>query len=171
MRGYANDRDGASPRNLYRIRRASSDDIEALARLRYEFRSKLAPAIEDEQEFAARCTTWMANRLGDGHWHCWVVEDDTGLFGNVWIQLVDKIPAPTDEPEEHAYLTNFFVRERARGRGIGSEMMTRVLDWTRERGVHAVFLWPTDRTRGLYERHGFCADGDVMQLLFAPRAK
>ena len=165
-------RDGATSPNLsYKIRRASRDDIVGLARLRYEFRSHLAAPIEDRAEFIDRCEEWMKERLGGGHWHCWLAEDEAGLLGNVWIQLVEKIPTPTDEPEEHAYLTNFFLLEPARGRGIGSEMMARVLEWSEQKQVHAVFLWPTTRTRALYERHGFRADGDVMQLLFAPRAK
>ena len=165
-------RDAASnPEARCKIRLAAGDDVAQLAELRYEFRSNLAAPIEDRAEFLDRCEAWMKERLGDGHWHCWVAEDDGRLIGNVWIQIVDKIPTPTDEPEEHAYLTNFFVLESARGRGIGSEMMTRVLEWSAKKQVHAVFLWPTTRTRALYERHGFRADGDVMQLLFAPRAK
>lgn len=155
----------------YQIRQASHADVDQLARLRYDFRSNLAPSIEDEAEFIVRCRTWMNARIGDGRWHCWVAEEAGHLIGNVWIQVVEKIPTPTDEPEEHAYLTNFFVREAARGRGIGSRILSQVLGWCAERGVHAVFLWPTARTRPMYERHGFMADGDAMQLLFAPRAQ
>ena len=155
----------------YQIRHASRDDVAQLARLRYDFRSNLSEPIEDEEDFIERCGLWMAKRLGDGRWHCWVAEDGDRLIGNVWIQLVEKIPMPTDEPEEHAYLTNFFVLESVRGRGVGSDMLSRVLDWSAQRQVHAVFLWPTIRTRPMYERHGFRADGDAMQLLFAPRAQ
>jgi GNAT superfamily N-acetyltransferase len=155
----------------YRIRRATGEDIASLARLRYLFRSTLAAPNEDETAFIARCESWMTARLGNGRWFCWVAEGSDGLLGNVWVQLVEKIPTPTDEPEEHAYLTNFFVLEEARGGGIGSQMMAQLLDWSSRRKVHAVFLWPTTRTRALYERHGFRADGDAMQLLFAPRAK
>ena len=155
----------------YKIRQATREDIPDLARLRYLFRSSLAAPNEDEGAFVLRCESWMTARLGDGRWFCWVAEGPDGLLGNVWIQLVEKIPTPTDEPEEHAYLTNFFVQNEARGGGIGSHMMSQLLDWSAGRRVHAIFLWPTDRTRALYERHGFRADGDTMQLLFAPRAK
>jgi len=155
----------------YQIRQASSDDVAELAQLRYDFRARLSAPIEDEPDFIERCRSWMMQRLGDGRWHCWVAEDDGRLIGNVWIQIVEKIPAPTDEPEEHAYLTNFFVLEAARGRGVGSAILSHVLAWSERRRVHAVFLWPTTRTRAMYERHGFLADGDAMQLLFAPRAQ
>jgi len=155
----------------YHIRPASRDDVAELAQLRYDFRSNLSAPIEEEPDFIERCRAWMAQRLGDGRWYCWVAEDEGRLIGNVWIQLVEKIPTPTDEPEEHAYLTNFFVLEVARGRGVGSAILSYVLAWSERRRVHAVFLWPTTRTRAMYERHGFLADGDAMQLLFAPRAQ
>lgn len=155
----------------YQIRTAGRDDIAQLAQLRHEFRSNLSAAIESEADFIARCRSWMTERLGNGSWHCWVAVEESRLVGNVWIQLVEKIPAPTGEPEEHAYLTNFFVREFARGHGIGSDMLSQVLEWSARRQVHAVFLWPTIRTRPLYGRHGFLADGDVMQRLFVPRAQ
>ena len=154
-----------------RIRPATADDIPRLAALRYEFRTALAPAVEQHDDFTARAEKWMRDRLGAGSWFCWLAHDREGICGTVWIQLVEKIPTPTDEPEMNAYLTNFFVVERARARGVGSELLRCVLTWCRERGVHIVYLWPTVRTRALYERHGFRADGDTMQLLFAPRAQ
>lgn len=155
----------------YQIRAAGRDDVPQLAQLRYDFRSNLSAPIEKEADFTARSRSWMTERLGDGRWYCWVAVDGSRLIGNVWIQLVEKIPTPTDEPEEHAYLTNFFVQDAARGHGIGSDLLSRVLEWSARRQVHAVFLWPTIRTRALYERHGFLADGDAMQLLFVPRAQ
>lgn len=153
------------------IRCATTDDVARLAQLRYDFRSNLSTALEEETRFIARCQVWMAERLSDRHWRCWVAEDGGRLLGNVWIQLIEKIPAPTGEPEEHAYLTNFFVVDTERGCGIGSKLLSNALEWTARRQVHAVFLWPTIRTRPFYERHGFLADGDVMQLLLAPRAQ
>ncbi|MDQ6736875.1 MAG: GNAT family N-acetyltransferase [Gemmatimonadota bacterium] len=153
------------------IRAATEADIPELSKLRYQFRSALAPAVEEADAFRERSALWMRERLGAGLWFCWVAEDDTGIRGNVWIQLVEKIPTPTDEPEIHAYLTNFFVTERARAQGVGSALLRCALEWSRTRGVHLIFLWPTRRTRKLYERHGFSADGDAMQLLFAPRAQ
>jgi GNAT superfamily N-acetyltransferase len=150
---------------------ATAQNIPELVRLRYAFRSVLSAPIESETEFSERCETWMTQRLGDGRWYCWIARNDERIIGNVWIQIVEKIPAPTGEPEEHAYLTNFFMLEESRGRGVGSKLMTQALEWCASRRVHAVFLWPTTRTRPLYERHGFRSDGDAMQLLFAPRAK
>jgi GNAT superfamily N-acetyltransferase len=157
------------------IRLATPADAPVLARMRYEFRRTSPAAREPEAAFVERCTRWMAGRLRDGadgegsghRWRCWVAEDADGIVGHIWLGLIEKIPNPAPEPEEHAYITNFYVRERARGTGVGSVMLSAVLRWCEDRHVHAVILWPTARSRSLYERHGFTPRGHVMERLVA----
>lgn len=107
----------------------------------------------------------MEEHLKEAAWHCWVVETDEHLAGAVWLQLVEKIPNPRSEPEHHAYITNFYVEEQARGQGIGTRLLREVIEWCRTRDVHAVILWPTDRSRTLYERHGFAVRDDLLELI------
>lgn len=147
------------------VRPATHEDALSLARLRYEFRASSGETVERESEFVNRCAEWMTERLkgGGGAWRCWVAEDEAQLVGNVWLQLIEKIPNPAPEPERHAYLTNLFVREAARGRGVGSALLTAALDCCAACGVHAVILWPTKRSRPLYLRHGFSAPADLFE--------
>jgi GNAT superfamily N-acetyltransferase len=108
----------------------------------------------------------MADHLREGKlWHCWVAEHDERLIGAVWLQLVEKIPNPRAETEHHAYLTNFYIDESARGRGLGSRLLRTVIAWCETREVHAVILWPTERSRSLYERNGFAVRQDIMELV------
>lgn len=150
-----------------RIRAATPADAAALARLRWEFRGPLAESIEDEAGFVARAERWMAARLrAPTAWHCWVAETDDGrILGHLWLQRVEKVPNPGREPEAHGYITNVFVREALRGRGIGSHLLDAALAWCRAQPVHAAILWPRERSRSLYRRHGFRGDGSLMELL------
>jgi GNAT superfamily N-acetyltransferase len=146
------------------IRRARDTDIPALARLRYEFRASLSTVMEDELEFHERFGAWLRVRLGDGSgWAGWVAEAGEELIGTVWIEAIPKMPNPVAEPEAHGYLTNFYVVPRARGSGVGTALMTAALDWCQAQGMHAVILWPTTRTRPLYERHGFTRPVALME--------
>lgn len=137
------------------FRRAVVADAPALARLRFEFRAPRAPTTETEDDFLARCSTWMSDRLAGSTWRVWVAEDAHEIIGTVWIQLVEKLPNPGDEPEWHAYVSNFYIRDTHRNRGVGSTLLDLALDECRERGVDAVFLWPTERSRPLYAKLGF----------------
>ncbi|HYY93170.1 MAG TPA: GNAT family N-acetyltransferase [Pyrinomonadaceae bacterium] len=148
------------------IRLAAESDAHALAGLRYEFRSSVGVVSERESEFLGRCRHWMRERLHEGGpWRCWVAERGGKPVGNLWAQLIEKIPNPAVEPECHAYVTNFYVREGERGRGTGSLLLAAALDWCRSSGVHAVILWPTERSRSLYLRHGFAVREDLLELI------
>src|SRR6476660_10098063 len=103
---------------LIKTRVATESDALTLARLRYEFRSKFHQVCEDEAAFVDRCTVWMRERLGsESLWKCWIAELQDTAVGDVWIQLVEKIPNPIEEPEYYVYLTNFYIREQYRGHG------------------------------------------------------
>jgi GNAT superfamily N-acetyltransferase len=148
------------------VRAATPDDAVALARLRYEFRASLGAPTEDAAAFLERCSAWMTPRLEPAaRWRAWVAETPDGIIGAIWIGLIEKLPNPIAEPEEHGYLTNFYVRSAARGTGVGTALLDAALGWCTERGVHAVMLWPTHRSRPLYERHGFAPPAALMELI------
>jgi GNAT superfamily N-acetyltransferase len=151
------------------IRLATIADAPMLAKFRYVFRSSLSSARESEEDFVQRCSPWMQERLqADSPWKCWIAELNHVPVGHLWLQIVEKIPNPTIEPERHAYLTNFYVREKARATGIGSMLLLAALDWIRAHDVDAVILWPTERSRSLYLRHGFAVRPDLMELIVGP---
>jgi ribosomal protein S18 acetylase RimI-like enzyme len=139
-----------------RVRRATGDDAVTLAQLRYAFRVERRPAIEAEQEFVARCTSWIQSRLSrDSPWRAWVLERERSVVGNIWLQIVEKLPNPGVEPELHGYISNFFVRPGHRSVGCGTSLLRAALEHCGEQDVDSVFLWPTERSKSLYERHGF----------------
>ena len=152
------------------IRLANDSDAPALAKLRYALRSSMGGAVtEPEDEFLQRCAEWMKAHLKAGSlWQCWVAERDEDLIGCLWLQMVEKIPNPRSESEHHAYITNFFIQEFARGKGIGSRLLSTAIAWCEAGDVHAVILWPTERSRTLYERRGFAVRDDLMELLITP---
>jgi len=148
-----------------RIRVASESDALTLARLRYEFRSLFHQVREDEATFVERCTVWMRERLrSESLWKCWIAESQDTAVGDVWVQLVEKIPNPIEEPEYYIYLTNFYLREQHRSHGIGSMMLSEILDWGRSMNIKEIILWPTGRSKTFYMRHGFATTEDLMYL-------
>ena len=150
----------------FKIRLAKISDAPALARSRYALRSTTGAVTEPEAEFVKRCAEWMRGHLeAESHWQCWVAESDYELIGCLWLQLVEKIPNPRSEPEHHAYLTNFYVEEFARGKSVGSQLLSTAIAWCETQDVHAVILWPTERSRSLYQRRGFAVRDDLMELL------
>ncbi len=134
----------------------------------------MAGLAEDETEFVARCTAWMSARLDDaerddgaragtGAWYAWVAERAGAVCGTAWLQMIEKLPNPVDESEWHGYVSSLFVTPEARGQGVGTALLEAVLENCEQRGVDAVLLWPTPRSRTLYERHGFAVRDDLLE--------
>lgn len=90
--------------------------------------------------------------------------DDRGaVVGTVWLQLIQKLPNPVAERELHGYISSLYVTPEHRGAGVGTLLLRAVLEECDARGVDAVLLWPTPKSRSLYERHGFAVRSDLLE--------
>ena len=145
------------------IRAAVPADARALAELRWEFRAGKTPPTEAHDAFVDRCHTWMSEELERGAWRAWVAEQDGLIVGQIWLQLLSKLPNPAEERERHAYISNVYVTPAARG-GVGTRLLRTALDWATGHDIDRVVLWPTMRSRSMYQRFGFVANGGVLEL-------
>jgi GNAT superfamily N-acetyltransferase len=109
----------------------------------------------------------MDRRLSSGIWRCWVAVRGQTIVGHVWLKLIEKIPNPVAEAEWHGYITNMYVQEEERGGGVGSALLDAALEWCGEREIDSIVLWPTDRSRTLYNRKGFSATDAIMARTFS----
>jgi GNAT superfamily N-acetyltransferase len=149
-----------------RIRVASSADWNALAEMRYRFRTEVGSPIETKSRFVRRCTSWMKKAFGadSSAWRCWVINDGKQLLGHVCVQLFEKMPNPVTEPEAHAYLTNFYVVPEMRGRGLGRKLLNKALAWCRLQDADAIILWATPESKSFYRRCGLLEPADILEL-------
>ncbi len=148
------------------IRPATVDDAERLAELRWEFRSAKAPAIENREMFIARCAGWMRAQLTTNlQWRAWAALNDGRIVGQLWAHLIEKVPNPANEGRRHLYLSNLYVTPRCRG-GVGARLIETAIEWASTQEVDRAILWPTDRSRSLYSRHGFATTTALVELKF-----
>jgi GNAT superfamily N-acetyltransferase len=148
----------------FQVRRAGPEDAAELARLRYEFRTELDPATESGPVFIRRCSRWIAEALGpDGAWRCWVAALGTTLVGTAWLQIIEKLPNPVGHLDFHGYVSSVYVTPQLRNAGIGSALLDACLAAAQAERIDALFLWPTSRSRALYERHGFVVPDDLLE--------
>jgi GNAT superfamily N-acetyltransferase len=153
------------------VRGALPGDAPELAGLRWEFRSTLAAPAEDRELFLARATAWIRDRLETrdapepgSRWLCWVAGHEGAIVGNIWMQLQEKIPNPVAEPEWHGYVSSFFVLAAHRGGGVGSALLGAAIAEAKRLALDRLVLWPTPKSRPLYERHGFGAPRALLEL-------
>jgi len=145
------------------IRAATPGDARTLSELRWEFRAGRDAPVEAREAFVDRCAAWMMRELAGQAWRAWVALDGHRVIGQVWVNLIHKVPNPVGERDRHAYLSNLYVQPTARG-GVGTALLETVLDWAGHQGVDRIVLWPSGRSVSLYRRYQFRRDADVMEL-------
>ena len=140
------------------VRVASAADTAALASLRALW------SDGDEPGFAARMTAWL-DAEGDRR-TTWVA-----TFGHVPAGMASmleyrRMPRPGRPDSRWGYVSNMFVREDLRNRGIGSALLDAIVAAADDRGYARLVLSPSERSIPFYRRAGFrVPDGDDRLLV------
>ncbi|HET7236012.1 MAG TPA: GNAT family N-acetyltransferase [Actinomycetota bacterium] len=146
-----------------RIRPATLEDVDELARLRWEFRVEAGTAVTASFDgFLEGFRGFATDVLAGDAWRAWVAEGDAGgLVGCAWLQLVEKVPHPSRTRWERpvGYVTNMYVEPAARDAGLGRALLDALVAHARERGVDGLMLWPSERSTPFYRRAGFGREG------------
>jgi GNAT superfamily N-acetyltransferase len=150
------------------IRLAALPNIPEIVRLRWEFSSEGGRQPSETREaFSERLGAQLRDILQEPRWSIWVADDDHRpgtLIAIVCVQRVDKLARPYPRAEHWAYVTNVYVTPAQRNGGLGSRLMRRVIDASRAEGLEMLLLWPSDRAVPFYERLGFGAVVEALEL-------
>lgn len=156
------DRPHGSP-NRVALRGATAEDARAIAEVhvdawRWAYRGQLPDAVLDSLSVEARTARWDDTlRASDGD-RVFVAEAEGHIVG--WASCGpsrDEEAAPSTGELYGIYLATGWA-----GRGIGRELMARVVDALSEAGFERATLWVlkgNERARRFYERGGWEPDG------------
>jgi GNAT superfamily N-acetyltransferase len=145
------------------VRVASEADLAAIATLR----ARWTPGSEPDDDFEAQLGEWLAAE-GDRRtvWLAFLEGDAVGVASVVEYR---RMPRPGRMSSAWGYVSNMFVNEDVRGRGIGSALLAAIIDTADARGYARLVLSPTLRAVPFYERAGFVVPderaGDDNRLL------
>ena len=136
------------------IRQADERDLAALIALRARWTGG------DDPTFVARWEDWF--RREQDRRVFWLAEDDGVPVGTTNLMIFDRMPRPGAPSGQWGYLANMFVVEEQRDRGVGTAMITALVEHARSRQLVRIVLSPTLRSIPFYERAGF---GPASELL------
>ncbi len=145
------------------VRLATTDDADALARLRWSLKTEDDAADEEETSFLAR---YRASLIADDPSVIrWVADRDGAVIGTVTLRLARKELSPGGFVKDIGYLTNFFVMPGFRNCTVGRTLLQALIDWAQANPVELIIVWPSDRSRSLYARMGFSGRSDPWVLV------
>jgi GNAT superfamily N-acetyltransferase len=137
------------------VRMAGAGDVGALAWLR-----ALWTAGEGEEPgFEARMAAWVEAE-GDRR-TTWLAELDGSPVGMGSLFEYRRMPRPGQADVRWGYVSNMFVREELRGRGVGSALLEAIVAAADGRGYAHLVLSPTARAVPFYRRAGFVVPDDA----------
>jgi GNAT superfamily N-acetyltransferase len=146
------------------VRQARAADIEALARMRWDFTNEDGRARVHTFDEFARSFREFAERALAGAWMIWVAEDEGRIICTLYLQIIDKVPRPGLLEGVFGYVTNVYTVPEYRGRGVGARLLDVAVAWARERGLEFLVLWPSATSVPFYERSGFVRSPTALEL-------
>jgi GNAT superfamily N-acetyltransferase len=148
------------------VRRASTEDAIRLPELRWRFSAEFHEALEPLDAFSSRFSEFARRALNDPRWAVWVAEADGKLVGNIWMELVERVPRPHSLRRFIGYVTNVYVIPERRSSGVGGRLVQAAINWGRDSDCEILVLWPSEASVRFYERGGFRSARQVMEFRF-----
>jgi GNAT superfamily N-acetyltransferase len=130
------------------VREAGAADAAALAALR-----ALWSAPADDPGFERRMAGWLE---AEGERRTtWLAEVEGAPAGMASLFEYRRMPRPGRPESRWGYVSNMFVREELRDRGIGSALLRAVVAAADQRGYARLVLSPSEPSLAFYRRAGF----------------
>jgi GNAT superfamily N-acetyltransferase len=148
------------------VRVADTGDIAAIASLR----SLWSAGAAEDPDLERRMAAWLAAE-GDRR-TIWLATLGDSPAGMASVFEYRRMPRPGRPDSRWGYVSNMFVREDLRNRGIGSALLTTVIAAAAERRYARLATSPTPRSLPFYRRAGFIVPDDTAgddRLLVRPR--
>lgn len=131
------------------VRVAADDDADAIASLR----SLWSGDTSDEPDFEQRIAGWLA---AEGERRTtWLAALGDYPVGMASLFEYRRMPWPGRPDSRWGYVSNMFVRDDLRNRGIGSALLTTLIAAAHERSYARLVVSPSARAVSLYQRGGF----------------
>jgi GNAT superfamily N-acetyltransferase len=140
-------------------RKATADDLEALARLRYTMQAEWQP------EHPAQAASWdvylaayrdaFADQVTHGGFDAWLAEDN-GQAVSCVILLWWRTPPVFDQlVRRRGMVSSVYTLPEHRRRGISRKLMLMLIAQAKELQIRRLVLWASEMGRPMYESIGF----------------
>ena len=131
------------------VRVAGDADLVALASLRATW----SRVDQVDPAFVEQMAAWLAAE-GD-HRTTWLATAREEPVGMASVFEYRRMPRPARPYSRWGYVSNMFVLEAFRGRGIGSALLAAIIDTAQQRDYTRLVLSPSPRAVSFYLRAGF----------------
>jgi len=140
-------------------RKATADDLEALARLRYTMQAERQADHPSDPEtwetYLAAYRDAFTNQIAQGGFDAWLAEDN-GQAVSCVILLWWRTPPVFDQlVRRRGMVSSVYTLPEYRRKGISRQLMLLLIAHAKELQIRRLVLWASEMGRPLYEGIGF----------------
>jgi GNAT superfamily N-acetyltransferase len=140
----------------FTIRRATTDDIEALVELRLEMQRENGDGIDVAWAAVGEaCRRYFAETLPPEVFVVFVADVEGRIVATSGVSFVSRPPGSTSFLQSEGYVTNVYTIPAWRGRGVATAVLKATIEYARHKGARLVYLHTSDAGRSIYEKLGF----------------
>jgi len=145
-------------------RTATEKDFPQLAEMRWDFRQESGEeiAVVEKSEFIEKCLEFLQNESTSFVY--WIAENDGEIVSHIFVNRIKLVPRPCRIKDSFAYLTNTYTKPEFRGKGIGAELLQKVIEWAKDEDFELILVYPSEESISFYGRLGFENDKEVLKL-------
>jgi GNAT superfamily N-acetyltransferase len=148
-------------------RKATLADVPALARLRVDFLKEVQDPethLVSEEGLNKILQDFFQQHLATDEIVAWLAVIDGEVVSTSGLCFSRIMPGFTLLDGRVAYIMNIYTLPEWRKKGIGRQVFYYILEAAKERGYKRVLLHATEDGRPIYEKFGFKATSDEMEL-------
>jgi GNAT superfamily N-acetyltransferase len=98
----------------------------------------------------------------------WVAEREGRAIGQAYLAVIGMVPRPGRFARRWGYVSGLYVEPEERGKGVGSGLVRRAIEWAKGEGLEFLLLSAEEGSVALYERAGFTRSADLLELELWP---
>ncbi|GAB3519148.1 GNAT family N-acetyltransferase [Emticicia fontis] len=151
-------------------RKATLADIPELARLRVEFLKEVQNPetyLVNETQLNEILQEFFQQHIENDEIVAWIALADGEVVSTSGLCFSTIMPGFTLLDGRVAYIMNIYTLPDWRKKGIGRQVFHHILEAAKERNYKRVILHATEDGRPIYEKFGFKATNDEMELRIA----
>jgi GNAT superfamily N-acetyltransferase len=150
----------------YTIRRATTDDVETLVRLRHAMQGEMdhSHEIATPDEIVGEMRDYFSQQLTGNHFAAFIAEAGSQVIGTGGVVVFDVPPSPSNPSGAEGYVMNMYTVPEWRGRGVGHALVDAIVKHAYGEGARRMWLRTSDDGESVYERFGFRKRDHYMQM-------
>lgn len=147
---------------MQKYRKANMDDIDKLIDLRKK--QLVDEGIEPNIDIDTELYNFFKNKLIDGALIQWLVEDNEEIIACGALIFYEFPPSYTNKSGKKGYITNMYTKEKYRGQGIATNLLTKLVDEAKNSDASIIWLGASKLGRPVYKKFGFKETDEWLEL-------